>query len=351
MGLSRLQISHVRNLTDVTLSDLPRLNQFVGANGSGKTSLIEAVYLLGRAKTLRSNQIRPVIQRGEQSLTVFGINETGSALGVERSTATTRIRIDQQDVRSRSELVSRLPLLLITPESHRLFELGPKLRRQFLDWAMFHVEPAFHGVWQTYQKALKQRNALLRSLAGDTQLQPWEDLMVESGEALSELRDVVVRQLDPMMGRVTAELLELDPPELRYLPGWDQKQSLGEALLQGRDRDRARGYTGVGPHRADLAIQLADQPARDVVSRGQQKLLIAALCLAQAGLFANKRGQRSMLLVDDLAAELDAERRKAFFSVLTRYPGQVFITGTVAMTDIDPEWKLFHVEHGDIAAI
>ena len=175
--------------------------------------------------------------------------------------------------------------------------------------------------------------------------------MVESGEALSELRDVVVRQLDPMMGRVTAELLELDPPELRYLPGWDQKQSLGEALLQGRDRDRARGYTGVGPHRADLAIQLADQPARDVVSRGQQKLLIAALCLAQAGLFAKKRGQRSMLLVDDLAAELDAERRKAFFSVLTRYPGQVFITGTVAMTDIDPEWKLFHVEQGDIAAI
>ena len=167
MSLSRVTVTGVRNLHPVTFSPSPRINILYGANGSGKTSVLEAVHLLGLARSFRSVRLNPVIQHELQSCTVFGqveLAEGGhSALGISRDRqGEFQIRIDGQNARSAAQLAEILPLQLINPDSFRLLEGAPKIRRQFLDWGVFHVEPRFMSTWQRLQKALRQRNSWLR---------------------------------------------------------------------------------------------------------------------------------------------------------------------------------------------
>ena len=166
MSLSRVTVTAVRNLHPVTFSPSPRINILYGANGSGKTSVLEAIHLLGLARSFRSVRLNPVIAHEQQSCTVFGqveLAEGGhSALGISRDRqGEFQIRIDGQNARSAAQLAEILPLQLINPDSFRLLEGAPKIRRQFLDWGVFHVEPRFMSTWQRLQKALRQ---LLRGI-------------------------------------------------------------------------------------------------------------------------------------------------------------------------------------------
>lgn len=362
MSLSRLSVTGVRNLQPVTLTPSPRINILHGDNGSGKTSLLEAIHLLGMARSFRSSRLNPVITHEQASCTVFGQVELGddqsSALGVSRDrSGELRIRINGQSVRSAAELAEALPLQLINPDSFRLLEGAPKLRRQFLDWGVFHVEPRFLKAWQRLQQALRQRNSWLRHGTLDTASQAaWSRELSAASDEIDGYRRAYIQTLKPVFEQTLASILALDGFQLSYYRGWDKDRSLADVLEGSIDRDRAMGHTQAGPQRADLRLRVANHNAAETLSRGQQKLVVCALRIAQGHLVSEAKRGQCIYLVDDLPSELDDQHRLALCRLLEQLNCQVFIT-CVDSTVLQEGWRddtpvsMFHVEHGAIAQV
>lgn len=356
MSLVHLEIARVRNLNTVSLDPAERINLIHGENASGKTSLLEAIHLLSMARSFRTNSIQSVIQRGEETLTVFGRVKGPAGLtsvGIEKGRQHTRIRINQQTVQKSSALAAVMPVQVINPDIHRLFEQGPRYRRQFLDWGLFHVEPAFLPVWQAYHKILRQRNAALRSGSPSPEVRYWDSQLVEQGQRLSELRRQYLSDLEPWLEEYAGKLLDITPM-VSYQPGWAREYEFAAAIERGFERDRQQGFTHSGPHRADLVIRHEGRPVQEHFSRGQQKLLACAMRLAQVAQYRASQEKVPVLLVDDLPAELDPERRARLMTLLVESGAQLFITATEAGLITLPgesDMKMFHVEHGTIREV
>ena len=352
MRLETLEVRNVRVVGEADLAPGAGLNVFEGANGSGKTSLLEAIHLLGSGRSFRTHRLGELIRRDETGLLVRGEvqGEDGSteSVGVEKTSEGLRIRVSGQEVRAASELARRLPLVVITPDSQRLLTDGAALRRQLMDWALFHVEPTYLEVVQRYRRAIRQRNAALREGAGPGVLAPWDREVGESGEALHRQRDRFLESVLPVYAETLGELLSMSVA-IRYQPGWDASQSLEATLGENAHRDRARGFTGVGPHRADLRFTTEGTPVHQVLSRGEGKLFVVGLVLAQGRFLQDLQGRRPMVLVDDLASELDVDSRGRFFRQLAALGAQIFVT-TVSRELVETEaWeglRVFHVERG-----
>ncbi|MDH5360073.1 MAG: DNA replication/repair protein RecF [Gammaproteobacteria bacterium] len=359
MSLTRLNVKHVRNLLDVQLHPSSGLNLIVGDNASGKTSLLEAIYLLGMGRSFRSINIKHVIQQETASLLVFGsvLTPTGNSinLGIEKQSDRTRIKVAGEWVKNSSSLVMHLPLQLITPDSHKLIEQGPRYRRQFMDWGVFHVEHRFHDTWSRFQKSLKQRNAGLKQKLPRTSLQVWEQELSSAAERIDDMRRRYISELMPIAQKRIEQLTDLQDIQLSYQQGWKQGIRYQEYLEQHDSLDREAGYTRYGPQRAEIAIRQAGMPAAERVSRGQQKLLACALRLAQVEHLKQKRGISSLVMVDDLPAELDKERRGKFLEMLRDLDIQVFVTATeeglINNRNTWKERKMFHVEHGQVREV
>ncbi|MEX6500592.1 DNA replication/repair protein RecF [Pseudomonas zhanjiangensis] len=359
MSLSRVTVTAVRNLHPVTLSPSPRINILHGANGSGKTSLLEAIHLLGLARSFRSTRLLPVIQYEQLACTVFGQVQLAdgrvSGLGVSRDRqGEYQIRIDGQNVRSAAQLAEVLPLQLINPDSFRLLEGAPKVRRQFLDWGVFHVEPRFMPAWQRLQKALRQRNSWLRHGTLDAaSAAAWDRELCLASDEIDGYRRAYIQALKPVFERTLSELVELQGLTLSYYRGWDKERELSEVLAASLYRDRQIGHTQAGPQRADLRLRLAAHSAAEVLSRGQQKLVVCALRIAQGHLVSQAKRGQCIYLVDDLPSELDEHHRRALCRLLEDLHCQVFIT-CVDHELLREGWRtdtpvaMFHVEHGRI---
>ena len=362
MSLSRISVTGVRNLQPVTLHPSPRINILHGDNGSGKTSLLEAIHILGMARSFRSARLNPIITHDQVSCTVFGKVELdenqSSALGISRErSGEVRIRINGEGVRSAAELADALPLQLINPDSFRLLEGAPKLRRQFLDWGVFHVEPLFLQAWQRLQQALRQRNSWLRHGTLDAASQAaWSRELSAAGDEIDGYRRTYIQTLKPVFERTLASLLTLEGFQLSYYRGWDKDRSLDEVMAASIDRDRAMGHTQAGPQRADLRLRIAGHNAAEILSRGQQKLVVCALRIAQGHLVSESKRGRCIYLVDDLPSELDDQHRLSLCRLLEQLNCQVFIT-CVDSNVLREGWRddtpvsMFHVEHGAIAQV
>ena len=357
MSLIHLEISRVRNLDAVQLAPCDQINLIYGENASGKTSLLEAIHLLSLARSFRSNSIQHVVQRNQASLTVFGRirvkNGQTTTVGLEKGRDVTRIRINQQTAHKTSDLAAVLPVQVINPDIHRILEQGPRYRRQFLDWGVFHVEHSFLPTWQAYHKILRQRNAALRSRAQPGEIRYWDNQLIEQGLRLTRLRREYIAALSPWLDRFCKVLLGA-VPEWSYQPGWNQELDLPAALNKGFERDRQQGFTQSGPHRADLVIRQDRQPVQNHFSRGQQKLLASAMRLAQIAQFRAVRDQTPLLLVDDLPAELDPGHRARLLALLVESGAQLFVTATepgLIEPAGDQSIKMFHVEHGRVREV
>ncbi len=357
MSLTHLAINRVRNLDAVEMAPCDQINLIVGENASGKTSLLEGIHLLSLARSFRSTSIQHVIQRDHPTLTVFGrIRGQGgqtTAIGLEKGRDLTRIRINQRTAHKTSDLAAVLPVQVINPDIHRILEQGPRYRRQFLDWGVFHVEHSFLPTWQAYHKVLRQRNAALKSRSRPGEIQYWDAQLIEQGERLTQLRRDYLTALQPWLERYSQALLG-SVPDWYYQPGWNQEQDLRTALARGFERDRQQGFTQSGPHRADLSIRQDRQAVQNHFSRGQQKLLASAMRLAQIAQFRAVREQIPVLLVDDLPAELDPERRARLLGLLVESGAQLFVTATEAGLLEPGEQqmiKMFHVEHGVVREV
>ena len=358
MQLTQVEIHRVRNLTNVTLLPAGGLNLIFGSNASGKTSLLEAIYLLSNGRSFRTANIRSVVQHNTENLQVFGKikqEKTNSLiqLGIERGPNGTQIRINQNTVKQASQLAAYLPVQIINPEAHRLLEQGPTQRRKFLDWGLFHVEPKFHHTWQHYTRLLKQRNAALRHKKFSNNIRIWDQPLLEHADKLTSLRQLYVSEITPLIQSYAKYLLQTSV-SVEYRKGWNQELSLAEALKRSFPQDCQQGFTRKGPHRADLRLLVDGIPVQDIFSRGQQKLLVCAMRLAQIRHLKNRIEQSSIVLVDDLAAELDIQHRKRLLELLAETGAQLFITVTEAELVDTKAWlskKMFHVEHGEVAEV
>jgi DNA replication and repair protein RecF len=253
-----------------------------------------------------------------------------------------------------------LPIRLINSQSYHIFESGPSFRRSYLDWGLFYQFESFYLSWRQFERVLKQRNAVLKNKCSKMELSAWTDELVKHALELDRLRNEYIGKLAPLALELANDLLDISDLEFHYQSGWDRDKNLDSVLEHAYIEEIRLGHTLFGPHRADLNITVNKVPVKHFLSRGQQKLLICAMIIAQGKLLEKYRNQRLIYLVDDLPAELDLLSRQKLMSVLYRQKTQIFITAieSRAISDLiqdDREFKtpvkVFHVKHGDIDTV
>ena len=358
MKLIQLQATHLRNLSDVSLALDPALNLFSGLNGSGKTSLLEAVYYLGTGRSFRGTQVDPIIQRGQSDCLVTGTvvtpDQRSVRLGVQRGEDARRvIRVDGETKKQTSELARYLPTLLLGPATVELLSGSPGLRRNFLNWGVFHVKPQFTQLWQDGVRLLKQRNSLLRGSGSNEELATWTQQLVVASEKIDLERRSYFDLFLPVFTETYRFLMQLEGVKCSYRRGWDSSTMLTEVFAQQFIADRQRRFSQSGFQRADIRMTIEGTPVAQVCSRGELKLLSWAMVLSQGLLVSQLGHSKAIFLVDDLAAELDLRHQEAIADLLIQQGGQVLVTGTDGK-HLKGLWgkvsrKLFHVEQGKIS--
>jgi DNA replication and repair protein RecF len=328
MALGRLQVTDFRCLQAAELDLDPHFTLISGPNASGKTSLLEAIYVLGRGRSFRTRRLEHLIRRDAAGFVVYGEVHTPErriALGVEGLPTGIRGRINGVPLSSLTELALNLPVQIIDPEVHKLIEEGPGRRRRYLDWGVFHVEPGFVRQWQRYHQVLKQRNAALKAGQSRSLVGVWDAELIQYGEHLTASRARYVDMLSEQIQSLGFNLLG-QQLALSYRAGWSRDLSFAGALSESWAKDIERGATQVGPHRAELSFRLDGLSVKDRISRGQQKLLAAALLIAQLKLFPADAPIRPSLLLDDPAAELDNERLASLIREVSAQAVQLIVT-------------------------
>ena len=364
--IQRLTVSRLRNLSHIDIQPSSQINCIVGRNGSGKTSLLEAISLIGLGRSFRSLKNRTLIQNEQPDCVIFSKLED-SKLG-ELPVGLLKNRQGQTEIKVAGEkanavvLAQQLPLQIIDAHAFELIEGSPTQRRQFLDWMVFHVKPDFIHCWQRVQKSLKQRNQLLRQEdITYHDCEPWDRELSQLAQKIHEMRQSV---FDQYLASLEAHQLldefmlanNIKGLDLLYQAGFDTELDFGEQLKADFHRDRQLGYTRHGPQRADVALKIGNKPAVDVLSRGQSKSLICAMHLAQAEVYQQQKQKQCVFLVDDLLAELDKHNAQRLADWLARLGSQIFVTG-IHKDDLASLWSeddlsepvsWFHVEQGAI---
>ena len=374
MALVKLHTEFFRNLSpDEPASFSSSFNFLYGANGSGKTSVLEAIGYLGLGRSFRINRHQAVVQHGQQRFTVFGGLDHGfdrernaqsagtlaHRLGISRDVAQkeTTLRVDGEGVRSLSSLARHLPVSVIDPGVFDIVAGGPGKRRQFLDWAVFHVEPSFALTWQQCQRVTSQRNQTLRNgRLDESMLRIWDTQYAALSERISEARRIAFDQFKSAFDSLVQEVDMgwTEGLKLEFYPGWDSSQSLVDVLVRHREQEARMGHTLYGPNRADIRIRFQGRPVAETFSRGQQKTLVILMKIAQS-MVLNDLGKQVSFLVDDINAELDESHRTMLARKLQELRCQVFITSiehpdpeSLWQSNQIPDYRMFHVEHGKL---
>ncbi|MCL2916304.1 DNA replication/repair protein RecF [Shewanella corallii] len=359
MSLIRLKIDTFRNIDSAQLLPGDGLNLIYGLNGSGKTSILEAIYFLGMGRSFRSHLSQRVINTDADQLTVFAVMQHARGedkVGFRRSrNGDTEVRINGDKVKRLSVLAETLPIQVITPESFSLLFEGPKSRRQFIDWGAFHSDPHFYQAWTNTRRILKQRNQLLRDGSSYSNIQFWDRELVRYAEQVTSIRNAYVDSLNELLKGIIGEFLPRVSVKVSFTRGWDSKTDLAQLLETQYQRDLSLGHTVSGPHKADLRLRVGNLPAQDALSRGQLKLLVCALRIAQGKLLKQQSDKNSIYLVDDLPSELDADHRRLLLKQLTDTGAQVFVTAIEPSAIVDSlhraPSRMFHVEHGRVTQV
>lgn len=380
--IEHIQITNLRNLSPCTRLALSKYNIFIGENGSGKTSLLEAVFLLSRGKSFRHHEPKRYITHHQKSCTIWA-STTQHTLAVqknldERALASTVLKLDKQVVNTQSVLSYKLPTALIDPSGMTALEEGSGSRRQLLDWLVFHVKPEFYHHWLSHQKALKQRNLLLKTMYANQnfverakEVEAWDYQLVYHAHQLHQYRQAVFEHWRVFFKEMITRLLPhyAAQIDLSYQAGFDATADFRQLLSDRLQADVELGYTRIGAHRADVMVVFKEhqgefklkEQAVNVLSRGEKKLLIVALHLSQLQMICQSDYQYTpVVLIDDIDAELDDAAIKKVFDVLAKLSCQVFVT-SLNMRSIemmrqkikasDDVIKMFHVKQGVITEI
>lgn len=356
MPLTRLMIQQFRNIKACDIELSSGFNFLIGPNGSGKTSLLEALYMLGHGRSFRSSLTGRVIQNACQELFVHGrlLNseqiETPIGINKQRD-GTVEVKIGGLSGQKLSQLTQVLPLQLIHPEGFDLLTDGPKQRRAFIDWGVFYSVPAFFDAWGRFRRLNKQRNALLKTATSYREMQYWDAELSSLAEQIDVWRAGYVEQIKTGTESLCQDFLPEFDIRLQYYRGWEKETSYRELLERNFERDKMLGYTLSGPNKADLRIRVNGTPVEDILSRGQLKLMVCALRVAQGQHLTSLTGKQCIYLIDDFASELDSDRRKLLADCFKATGAQVFVS-SITQSQVDDmvmsDSKMFHMEQGQI---
>ena len=354
MRITKLTLTGFRNFESYTLTPESGFNFIIGDNGAGKTSILEAIHFLSSARSHRTSQLNRIIHQSENQFTLFAqMQDQDSAhqIGLMRSkTADAQVKLDGETQSSHVGIAHLLPVLMFNPECFALLTDGSKGRRQMLDWGVFHFDAGFYRQWQIAKKALAQRNAALKSNLSDSVIKQFDLQLIQAANALDGFRQQYVDALKPILEGLIGDFLARHDVVLQYYRGWSGGEDLASLLASNRLNDRQKGFTHHGPHRADLRLRVGRVPAQDILSRGQQKLLICALKIAQGILFTQTTGKHPIYLLDDIASELDKIHQGVLIAHLQALDSQVFITAISDQVVADLTGKRFCLERDSIVA-
>lgn len=355
--LSQIEITGLRNITKASFSPSPHINLFYGENASGKTTVLEAVHLLSLGRSFRTQRSRRLIQDNSESAIVFAKLTCGTTIGIQKTLSGESItQIDRDRTVRRGELAKVLPLQLFDPSTLEMLSGPSEPRRQLLDWGVFHVEHGFLHLWQQYRHALLQRNSLLKSAKiSSIELDYWEANMAALAQPLTEYRHQFFNQWKLFFDQAVNRLLPDENITMHLSTGWDEEASFVDLLRSAREKDNERGFTQIGPQRADVRVRVGSLSCEERLSRGQQKLAVCAMKLSVVELLINQYGVRPVLLLDDIASELDGLARQRVCDWISSLGVQVFATA-IELNQLSSLWgdvpiHRFHVEHGDISNV
>jgi DNA replication and repair protein RecF len=374
VGVTRLVLTDFRNYREARLTLGTEAVALTGPNGAGKTNLLEALSFLAPGRGLRGVKLSEIDRRQPterdrpaDGWAVSAVVETRRGTfrvgtGRDATVGERRIvRIDGEPVRGQAILGERLGLAWLTPSMDRLFTEGPSGRRRFLDRLVLGLDPAHATHVTAYEQALRERARLLRDgLAEPAWLSALEEVMAERGVAAAAGRREAVERLDRACAgaegpfpRARLRLVGTVEEWLAAMPALAAEERLAAALVANRQNDAQTGSTSIGPHRSDLAVVLAEKGiAAELASTGEQKALLISITLAHARLQRTVRGEPPVLLLDEIAAHLDASRRAALFEALLRLDSQVWLTGTdeALFAPLRGEAQFISVREGKLAA-
>lgn len=353
MRFRRAKAQHFRLFQAFDFEPHPRLNFVTGANAAGKTSLLEALYVSARGDSHRG-AISTLVSDSQSSFLIdsriSGVDgRPDDRVEVRWQDRRIGVRINDQAA-GLSDLVRRMPVLLIDPLAHRLIEEGPGIRRRFLDWGVFHMEQEFHDQWRRFNRALRQRNAALRAQASIREIESWSPELSATADQLTAMRVRYLDRLSEMAPIFWQSLVSERGWNLDFIRGWRDGEIYADTLIRTLEGDRHAGHTREGPHRAELRVLSDNSLLKERVSRGQQKLLIAGLILAQGELYRQRHDDAPVLLLDDFAAELSMDSQQRLLNQLQVWPGQSVITALdySPLLQATNDHAMFHVEHGEI---
>ncbi|MBA2648419.1 MAG: DNA replication/repair protein RecF [Legionella sp.] len=354
MILTELNIHNVRNISNLKIQLNKKFNFFIGPNGSGKTSILEALSLLSCGHSFRSREIAPIITHNETMMTVHARGLHDDSISIQKShKQATQIKLNNQFCFKTSELAYTIPSQILYSDIFQIIDAGSAIRRGLLDWGLFHVKHEYLSLLKNYKKILKQRNALLRTQAPYQQFIPWDLQLSHFAIELDRLREAYFVIWQDSFKDVLIQLTDVRCA-MSYYKGWDKKKlgkGLCDILEESFASDKTKLYTQHGPHQADILIESNETKAKHYLSRGQQKIILTALKCSQASLLE----KQCLYLIDDIASELDDFHQDKLITYLESLPGQYVITSTQPLKVFKRiesiHSAVFHLEHGAIYPI
>ncbi len=331
--LKELTLVNFRNFSNFSLKFSDNITIILGDNGAGKTSILEALNVLALGKSFRVSNIDKVIKsdsdffRLNLKISNLELNFEQEIKFSKKISSKKNIYFDNNKVASLSDISKIIPLFLMEGDYFRVFNLGSLYRQKIVNWTMFHVEHQFYNLWKDYNRALKQKNTLLKQRVSYNNLKPWDEIMADTGEKIYYLQQKIIKDITPIFFNLAENLnINTEGLELTFSPGWDINDKLINIFKNKYLIDMSCGYTSIGPHKFDINFQKHNVLVRDLLSRGQQKLVLLALGLACAEYLYIKQGVRCIFLLDDIASELDLTVLNTVIDYLLSNRHQIIMT-------------------------